>query len=96
MAENFLILIHRNSDNLHLKLKGDFDGKSAHEVLNELKRNGHFASKVFIHTSCLKHVHPFGREIFQNNLDFLNRQSFLIRFTGRNSLMLAPEGTKIF
>jgi hypothetical protein len=95
MAANFRILIHRNSDNLHLKLMGDFDGKSAHKVLNELKKNCHCASKVFIHTSCLKHIHPFGRDIFHNNLDFLNRQSFLITFTGRNSRMLAPEGTKI-
>ena len=95
MAANFRILIHRNSDNVHLKLMGDFDGKSAHEVLHELKKNCHFASKVFIHTSCLKHIYPFGRYIFQNNLDFLYRQSFLIAFTGRNSRILAPEGTKI-
>jgi hypothetical protein len=95
MAADFRILIHRNSDNLHLKLMGDFDGTSAHEVLNALKKNCRGASKVFIHTSCLKHIHPFGRNVFHNNLDILNRQPFLLAFTGRNSRMLAPEGTKM-
>jgi hypothetical protein len=95
MAANFRIKIHRNSDNLHLKLMGDFDSKAAHEVLNELNKNCHVASKVFIHTSGLKHIHPFGRDIFQKHLDLMNRQAFLITFTGRNSLMLAPEGTMI-
>ena len=91
MTANSRILIHRNSDNLHLKLMGDFDEKSAHKVLNALKKNGHFASKVFIHNSCLKHIHSFGRDIFHNNLYSLSRKSFLIAFTGRNSRMLAPE-----
>jgi len=40
MAARFRISIHRNSENLHLKLMGDFDGTSAHELLNVLKRCG--------------------------------------------------------
>ena len=33
MATGFKICVHRNSENLHLKLKGNFDGTSAHELL---------------------------------------------------------------
>ena len=95
MAADFRILIHRNSDNLHLKLMGDFDGRSAYEVLKALKKNCRGASKVFIHTSCLKHIHSFGRNVFHNNLAILNRQPFLLAFTGQNSRVLAPEGTKM-
>jgi len=40
MANNFRISVHRSSENLHLKLMGNFDGISAHELLNVLKRCG--------------------------------------------------------
>jgi hypothetical protein len=39
MASNFKILVHRNSENLHLKLTGDFDGTSAQKLLNALLRS---------------------------------------------------------
>ena len=36
MASNFEISIHRNSENLHVKMVGDFDGNSVHELLGIL------------------------------------------------------------
>lgn len=47
MATNFRISVHRNSENLHLRLMGDFDGTSAHELLNVLKRYVNRTSRVF-------------------------------------------------
>ena len=38
MATNFRILIDQNGIDLHLKLSGDFDGSSAHQVLNVLEQ----------------------------------------------------------
>ena len=40
MASNFTISVHRNSDQLDLRLMGDFDGTSACELLNALEKNG--------------------------------------------------------
>ena len=91
MALNFRISIHRNSRNLHLKLVGDFDGSSAHELLHVLEENCNGATRVFIHTSSLEHIHPFGRNIFHNNLGVMNRQSVALLFTGENADQLAPE-----
>ena len=85
MALNFRILIHRNSDNLHLKLLGDFDGSSAHEVLESLRKNYQGISKIFIHTNSLKEIHPFGRNVFHNNLDFVNGKSISLLFTEENA-----------
>ena len=92
MATGFKILIHKNSDNLHLKLMGDFDRASAFEVLNALKKNCRGASRVFIHTSCLNHIHPFPRDVFHNQLNMLKKRSFLVAFTGQNSGKLIPSG----
>jgi len=90
MAANFKIFIYKNSENLHLKLTGDFDGSSAHEALNVLASNCIGASKVFIHTNCLKRIHPFGWEIFHKKLEALNNRSFSVLFTGERTLQPAP------
>ncbi len=96
MAKNFKIAFHRNSDNLHFKLVGDFDGSSAQELVNALKKYGAHASRVFIHTSCLRNIHPFGRNVFRSELGGLNSKSVAFVFTGENASQLAPEKTRVF
>jgi len=91
MATNFRIFIHSNGENLHLKLIGDFDGISAHELLSILKRYCNRTSKFFIHTSRLRDIHPFGLNVFHDNLGVLNGQSLTLIFTGENASQLAPE-----
>ena len=95
MASNFRISAHRNSDNLHLKLTGDFDGSSALQLLNVLKENSNgTSSRLIIHTSCLKNIHPFGLNVFQNNLEVKSGKSVPLVFTGEHANLLAPEGSK--
>jgi len=96
MATNFKISVHRNSENLHVKLIGDFDGISAHELLDILKRYSNRTSKVFIHTSCLRNIHPFGRNVFHSHIDVLKGKSMALVFTGENASQLAPEKPVLF
>jgi hypothetical protein len=91
MGRSFAISVHRNSENVHLRLMGDFDGTSAHELLSVLKRHCNRTLRVFIHTSCLRNIHPFGRSVFHNHLDVLKGQSIELIFTGENASHLAPE-----
>jgi hypothetical protein len=90
MATNFKIYVHRNSENVHLKLFGDFDANSAYELLDALNTCNH-ASKVFIHTSCLKQILPFGRKVFNKNLNLLHNRSASYLFTGEHASQIAPE-----
>ncbi len=92
MAANFRISKHQNSDNLHLKLAGDFDGTSAWELFYILKKNFRSASKIFIHCSCLNEIDPFGRDVFHANLNSLKRESAFLLFTGEKASQIAPEG----
>lgn len=94
MASNFKILFHRNAENLHLKLLGDFDGSSAWELINSLKNNCYGINRIFIHTNCLKHVHPFGREVLQKNLSTPIGKSAQVVFTGEKASLLAPQSNK--
>jgi len=89
MAANFRILCHQNKKNLHLKLTGDFDGSSAHELINMLDQRSGNVVRIFIHTGNLKSVHPFGRAVFQNMLSLPFTKSQLI-FTGENGGEIAP------
>jgi hypothetical protein len=96
MATNFRVRVHRNSENLHLKLVGDFDGISAHHLLDILKRYSHRTSKAFIHTSCLVNIHPFGLSVFHNHLDILKGKSIELVFTGEHASQLAPQRPLVF
>lgn len=91
MAKNFRISTHRNDENLHLKLMGDFDGTSAYQLLNVLKGKSDRTSKVFIHTSGLRNIYPFGLNVFHDNLNVLKGKCVGLVFTGENACQLAPE-----
>ena len=91
MTSNFGITSYIDSEIFHLKLKGDFDGASAFELLNKLKRFCPRASKVFIHCSSLKEIYPFGVSVFHGNLDALKGQLGKLVFTGENASQIAPK-----
>ena len=67
MASNFQLLSYRNKNSLHLQLYGDFDGNSAYELINTLKKNGKDFIQIFIDTNDLDTLYPFGLDVFQNN-----------------------------
>jgi hypothetical protein len=92
MAANFKIFSHQNSDNLHLKLMGDFDGSSAYELIHTLEKYHDNTGRVFIHTCALSSVHPFGLNIFQKN-GSIKKLSQSLTFTGEYGATIAPQGS---
>jgi len=94
MASNFRIFLHRNSDNLHIKLRGDFDGSSAHELLNILKAHNGNIKNIFIHTCSLSSVHPFGLDVFQKYCA-VNKLPRSLTFTGDYGDTMAPPGSNL-
>lgn len=92
MATNFRITLHQNSDNLHLRLDGDFDGNSACELLNILEKRCRFTSRAFIHTNGLMHIYPLGSSVFRSHLNELKHcKHMLLEFTGDYAQELAPD-----
>ena len=92
MASNFKIYCHRNSDSLHLKLMGEFDGSSAHKLINTIKKYHDQTTRFFIHTCSLSSVHPFGLEVFQNNLS-VKKLARHMTFTGEYGNRIAPNNS---
>ena len=96
MASNFKIVMHQNSESLHLKLMGDFDGSSAHELLNTIKGYGSRMNKIFIHTSGLRDIYPFGKAVFQNHFSTINHRSARFIFTGENMHQISPKENGVY
>ena len=84
MATNFHMFSYENKDGLHLKLKGDFDGASACELLETLKKHDSCFHQIFIDTNNLKTIDPFGREVFQKKLGNFNQKFNNLTFIGKN------------
>ena len=90
MAQNFKISIHRKIDSLSIRLMGDFDGKSAWELINANRENLNNSKFIQIDTSKLKKVYPFGRAVFKSNLLIVKDRRIRIQFNGPNALRIAP------
>jgi hypothetical protein len=84
MANNFKIFKHRTGESLHLKLSGDFDGSSASELLNLLKKEGDHCFNVFINTSDLNHVHFFGKNVIRSHAGIFSKADIRIHFIGKS------------
>jgi hypothetical protein len=91
MASNFNIYSFKTRDSLHLKLTGDFDGTSAHELINTLTEQGKGIYDIFVDTNDLKSVHPFGIEVFQRNLCLCRRPFRNLVFIGSNENKIDAE-----
>lgn len=95
MAANFKVVVHRNSESLHLRLEGDFDGSSAHQLIHMPGEDGHGVGRVFIHTNGLKEIHPFGSAVFQKNLNVFKTKKPVLIFTGERGAEIAPPGHRL-
>jgi anti-anti-sigma regulatory factor len=84
MASNFQLFHFANRDSLHLQMHGDFDGTSAYELINTLKKQNGDYFEVFIDTNDLNEINTFGIEVFQNNLNMLFKNSRNLKFLGKH------------
>ena len=83
MAINFRIQRRRHNGNLHLNLFGDFDGSSAMELLEELKKHADETTKIYVHTCFIKKMAPFGEEVFKKRFRFSTKAPE-VKFTGKH------------
>ena len=88
MASNFKLFSYETGDSLHLKLYGDFDGSSAHELIHTLKKCGSRFYQIFIDTDDLGVIHSFGKDVFQKYYGFFDTRMKNLIFIGKNKLKL--------
>jgi hypothetical protein len=90
MKNMYKITQNEKSAELHLKLKGDFDGNSAFELMESLKSNCRLVSTAYIHTNELKHIYPFGAAVWQSHCGELRHCTHMhLQFVGDHAQELA-------
>ena len=91
MAVNFKIVQRKSSahNSVHLTLDGDFDGTSAHELINAVRVYRRKGERVFIDTNGLKSIHPFGQVVLQRNLSGLCGRCHNLVFLGDHGQRLS-------
>lgn len=96
MTANFKISTHRSNEDLHLSLIGDFDGNSAWEVFNLLKKNAKGFHRIIIHNDCLNIIYPFGVKMFRQIIRGLKKYPVQLLFTGEKAGQILPEKDSCF
>jgi hypothetical protein len=89
MAANFRIKTARVNDVLRIILKGDFDGSSAWELLNNIADDRGSIRRIFINTNGLKEVHPFGKAIFEKQISSVKKSYTALVFIGKHAKTIA-------
>lgn len=88
MKKKFHISIYKNSDNVHLKLFGDFDASSASELNRSLKNWSRNTRKVFVHTDALERIEPLSRKVLHDEIPAGNGN---LIFTGKHASVLGSD-----
>ena len=92
MAKNFRIIFsEKNNRLIRIHLHGDFDGTSAHELINILGKYLAIYPKVAIDTEGLKSINTFGLDVLSTRLKSLQRPYARIAFSGRYQSIFTTE-----
>ncbi len=83
MASNFRLFSYKIQNSLHLQLYGDFDGDSAHQLINALRTSNN-AESIFVDTNDLNRVHRFGISVFEKELRVQLKKPSTLIFIGKN------------
>ncbi|MBU1056526.1 MAG: hypothetical protein KKC46_22255 [Proteobacteria bacterium] len=90
MASNFRITAHQSEINLYLDLIGEFDGFSAMELINVLKKYSNKVKNIIINSSGLNLINPFVVGMLQKELmtdDSLNG----LQIIGKHGNIMEPQ-----
>ncbi len=82
MAMNFRIFQFKNMNSVHITLNGEFDGTSAHELINALESCDPDVHQVFINTNGLTSIDPFGQAVLYRNLPVIKKGARSLVFLG--------------
>jgi len=92
MALNFKINRKRKNNSLYLKLRGDFDGASALELVRTLEHVPLKADNIYIDTRGLSSMQDFGKDVFLKNCHISPNAHQKFVFCGSYGDRLTPRG----
>lgn len=89
MKSNFRITAHHNKDNLYLELTDEFDGGSAVELINVLKKFRSKIKNIIINTNDIYLIYPIVLDELKK--ECMADNSFHgLRFIGKHGNIMEP------
>lgn len=94
MENNFTMETYKQDKDLHIDMKGTFDGASAFALIQEIE-NGIYDkdNSIYVETRDISKVYSFGRSILASNIPKTCRKS--VYFSGAMADQIAPKGCVI-
>ncbi|MGD9823252.1 hypothetical protein [Desulfobacter sp.] len=94
MENNFTMETYKQDKNLHIDMKGTFDGASAFALIQEIGNVMYDKdNSIYVETKDISTVYSFGRMILASNLPKVCRKC--VYFSGAMADQIAPEGCAI-
>ncbi len=95
MSARFHIKHRKSGGNLHIYPEGDLDGSSAFQLTNLIRRKYNGKGRVFVNTEKIKEIFPFGKSVFQGQLDLRTLPADKLFFKGEKGFEIAPNGSRV-
>ncbi len=95
MSTEFQIELRKSNGNLHVRLKGYFDGNSACQLAERIHSGYDGSGLVFIDTHSLCDLCEFGCSTFRSVLDRKKVPADSLVFKGKKGFEIAPDGSRV-
>ncbi|WP_155318007.1 hypothetical protein [Desulfosarcina alkanivorans] len=95
MSINFQVEFKKSNGNQHVNPRGDFDGSAAWELIKVLHEQYDGRGQVYIETSNLRELCPFGCSTFQCGLNRKHLPADRLIFKGEKGVDMAPKGSNV-
>ena len=94
MENNFTMKTYEQDQDLHIDMKGTFDGASAFALIQEIGKGIYDKHhRIHVETSDVSKVYPFGRTILASNIPKTCKDS--VYFSGAMADRIAPKGCAV-
>jgi len=94
LKHEFQITYRRSSDNLHVRLSGDFTDVCAWRLLKLLRKHGG-SKKVFVDTHDVGQVTQEGAKLFKTHMTPHLLPPEGLYFKGENGFKIGPNGSRV-
>jgi hypothetical protein len=95
VQRQFQIDLRNSSGNLHIQLRGEFDGMCAWELIKTIRQHGKTAGRIFVSVIGLTRVIPAGVELFKGHMKSRELPPDWLYFKGDKGFDIAPDRSRV-
>lgn len=95
MDKGFFIDFCRNVQNLHISIRGEFNGMCAWELIKIIRFNGKGAVRIFVSTTGILGVSEEGVKLFKAHMEQREIERDWLYFRGEKGFVMAPERARV-